>query len=557
MALPAPDSMWPPLAHKPAYDAYRTWSAWYSGDPDELRRVYGATSENSYTPRVRTGQYAGGWYGRISRWFWGSPVSDMHRDGRLHVPLAGDIASAAADLLFSEPPALNADQAKGEPERKAAMARYEQLIEDGLHPLLLEGAEVQSALGGVYLRAVIDEDVVQGKAFSTVVHADGALPTFRYGRLMGVTFWRQLSADGDVYLRLLEDHTLGPADAAGNRGNSRIDFALYEGRRDNIGKAVPLTTHPLAAELAPHLDEFSGHDTGIKRLTVSHIPAMRPNRQWRGRPGLEDLGRSDYAGAESILDGLDETLSSLMRDIRLAKGRLSVPEQFLRSAGPGQGAYFDPEREVYSALNMMVRAGDSAGQQITVSQFEIRTEQHLQTCDKLTYLALRHAGFAEQTFGETGDAAATATEVVARERRSFTSRDRKIMYWRPGAADHIETLMELEAAHFGGPDPVRPGLDFGDSVSEDPKALADTAYVLYQAKAASTDTLVRLVHPDWDDDQVAAEVQKILDDQAAMVTVTDPNTFDPGPDPNAAGDGQDSGGPPDGGNPPTNGGTDQ
>ncbi|MEU6669182.1 hypothetical protein [Streptomyces sp. NPDC046727] len=56
----------------------------------------------------------------------------------------------------------------------------------------------------------------------------------------------------------------------------------------------------------------------------------------------------------------------------------------------------------------------------------------------------------------------------------------------------------------------RPRVAFGDGVSEDPEAVAQTLSLLQQAQAVSTDTKVRALHPDWDDTAVQAEVDRVL-----------------------------------------------
>jgi uncharacterized NAD-dependent epimerase/dehydratase family protein len=63
-------------------------------------------------------------------------------------------------------------------------------------------------------------------------------------------------------------------------------------------------------------------------------------------------------------------------------------------------------------------------------------------------------------------------------------------------------------------------VEFEDSVQEDPLTLANTADVLRRAQAASTDTLVRMAHPEWDDTMVAAEVERIQ--QETGMAVEDP-----------------------------------
>src|SRR5690606_2252269 len=116
------------------------------------------------------------------------------------------------------------------------------------------------------------------------------------------------------------------------------------------------------------------------------------------------------------------------------------------------------------------------------------------------------------------DAAVTATEITARERRSMTTRGRKILRWRPALAQLVEALLAVDQHVFGGSIvPQRPTVEFDDSVQEDPLTLANTADVLRRAQAASTDTLVRMVHPEWDDTQVQEEVDRIQQEAGTAV----------------------------------------
>ncbi|MGW2587568.1 phage capsid protein [Streptomyces virginiae] len=65
--------------------------------------------------------------------------------------------------------------------------------------------------------------------------------------------------------------------------------------------------------------------------------------------------------------------------------------------------------------------------------------------------------------------------------------------------------------------PERPGIAFGGTVSEDPTALAQTLSLYQQAQAVSVDTKVRMLHPEWDEDAVQAEVSLILTETGAAV----------------------------------------
>ncbi|GIJ10740.1 phage portal protein [Micromonospora andamanensis] len=490
---------WPPPAHAPAYSAYRTWDAWYVGDPAELVKVY----TERPAAKVRPSQLAGGVVGMLSRFLWGTPPRAGQRDTRLHVPVPADLAATSAGLLFAEPPALACDNT-------AAQEAVDRLIEHGLYTVLRHGAEIGSTLGDVYLRPVIDRDVAADRAIATAVPADAAIPVIRWGRLLEVTFWSTVYESSGTVLRLLEHHDV-------INGAGRITYALHQGTDQELGRPIPLTEHPDVAHLAELLDETGSQPTGLDRLDVVRIPNAGPQRLWRKLGPLKYHGRSDMDGNEPLFDRIDEVWTSWMQDIRLGRGRITVPEYMLQSNGPGQGAVWDADREVYSAINAM--PGQQAGTGLTVSQFAIRTAEHKATLDELMQTAMRHAGLSAQTLGDEGDVAMTATEAQSRERQTFVSRGDRVTTWAPALAEYVELHLALERAHFAGPEEERPNVEFGDSITESPEQVARTVQLLDAATAVSVETKVRMVHPDWDDDQVREEVDKIRGDQPAPIEV--------------------------------------
>ncbi|MFB7908123.1 phage portal protein [Kitasatospora sp. NPDC056076] len=505
MPLPANNTAWPPI-DPVVRTSLADWSAWYSGDPDKLQLQY--LNRGIRQPVTRPSQLRGGMIGRFSRWWWGQPTPIGERRTKIHVPLAGDISRASADLLFSEPPKITVSTSD-------TQERIDNLVADGLHAALLEAGEVGSALGGSFLRVVWDTDI-RPRPWITAVAGDAAVPEFRYGVLTAVTFWTVIQCDGKSFIRHLERHERG-----------RILHGVYEGTVDNLGKAVPLTEYDATAPLAAQVDEQSAIPTGApNNLTAAYIPNMRPARSWRDIPTAAYWGQSDYQGVEALFDALDETYSSWMRDIRLAKGRIMLSGQYLTSSGPGQGASFDEDREVYAALNIPPTSDEG----ITVSQFAIRHVEHKATADALIEQAIRMAGYSAATFGEPDGQAMTATEVRARQARTLTTRGRKVLYTSPALADIIEALLAVEfGPQFNARDVVveRPTIEWQDSISESPQDLATTANLLNTAEAASTETRVRLINQDWDDERVEDEVQRILAEKG-MGPMADPATIGTG-----------------------------
>ncbi len=386
----------------------------------------------------------------------------------------------------------------------ANQAWLDELIDDGFHTRLLEAAEMCSALGGVYLRIVWDTSV-SDKPWVQPVPADVGVPAFSYDKLRAVTFWRVLEDNGTDVVRHLELHV---------PQQNQIIHGVYQGDQSDLGEIVPLSDFPATARVFNDLqgDTLNLPDLPFDASTVVYVPNIRPNKVWRDLgPQAWPLGRSDYWGVEPIMDNLDEAFSSWMRDIRLAKSRLIVPPEYLDNIGRGKGAVFEPERQVFSPLNMLHDNPGSAPS-ITENQFKIRWQEHKESCQEFAFRIVQEAGYSPQSFGDYAGGALTATEIEARERTSLMTRQKKIRYWRPCLQDIIYSLMCVSRQYFGmtAITPERPELVFPPVALPDVQVMAQTVASLAGAEAASKRTLVAMAHPEWDDEQISEEVQLIL-----------------------------------------------
>lgn len=501
MPLPLNGSAWPPPAHSKTAARMRNYDAWYAGDADRLVKVYGSAAAK--VPANHPAQYRGGFVGAVARMFWGAPTPVGEKRNKLHVPLPADIATASADMLFAKPPAITF----ADPGTAGRWEKLDDLLK--LRTRLHEAAEVASPLGGVYLRAGWD-DTVAGHPLLSAVHGDCGFPEFRWNRLAAVTFVRILDGapSGKVWRHLERHEMVRNLDGKGTHAVTL--HGLYLGTVDNLGQAHDLGRHDETRDLLPVVDR------GLPVLPVAYVPNMLPNRLDRG----SDIGRSDYEGPiVGLFDAADETLSSWMRDVRLAKARIMVPGQYLTSLGPGQGAAFDTDREAYESLNIPPTSTNAG---ITLQQFAIRVEEHSRTLRELRLMAVEAAGYSASTFGlDTATAAKTATEVTDRANRTLLTRDKKTAYWGEGVAHIASALLWIDRLVFNTPgiDPAEaPAVEWPPGASVDALKLAQTAQTLAAAEAVSTETKVRMVHPDWNDTRVGQEVMRILAEQGAANT---------------------------------------
>jgi A118 family predicted phage portal protein len=483
------------------------WSAWYSGDVDQLTAAYGATPIAQQLNRPA--QFSGGLRGVMGRVIWGNPIEQGSDDDRLHVPLASDLCAATAELLYSEPPTITTTNT-------AANDRVNEYIRDGLLTSMAGGVEIGAALGGRYVQAVIPAGGTRAR-FEQVAY-DGAWPVFTCGELRSVAFWWELGATqtGGMVWRHFESHDLDPT------GVGVIRHGLYRGTRDKVGQRMDLTAHPDLAELAAAFPD-GVVDTGTPGLDVVHIPGRQPQRLWRTKEIGKDLGRSVFQGVEGALSKLDDAYSSWMRDVDLGRSRLIVADWLLETGGkPGMGAMFDLDRRLITPLAMPRALGtDSASDPIRQIQFAIRVEEHRATCQELTEVILRAASFSANTFGEDENGnAQTATGVISKDSRSMRTRDAVLNNERPA----LETILRkaLSMDQKAGLGPVADDaltVEFTGGAQETPLQVAGTLQALRAAEAASDLTIVGMLHPDWTVEQVAEEVRLIREGAAARANL--------------------------------------
>ena len=453
------------LWYRTAY--YNSMSAMYSGDHAQLRAS-------------------------------GMPHTFWRRDRcncRVHVPVASDIAATSADLLFSKPPVFTVYHGDQDATETESQQRLTEMADSNLiYNKLLEAAETAAALGDVYLKLMWKEGA--DCPIFDVVQPDTAWPEYMQGDLRCVHFFTviNISRETNAYLRAYERYEPG-----------LITCALYKGTENDLGTRLPdseLEKYGLAPEIKAPIDE----------LLAVHIANIRPNRSFR----LSMMGRSDMDNLRDLCDALDESYSSWVRDIRLGKARTIVPVEYMRRApndildGVAQSASweFDPDIETYVAMDIDT---DKAGAGITMQQFEIRAEEHSRTCSDLLLQILNNAGYSPQTFGIGIEGSAeSGTALTIREKKSYTTRDKKRNYWKAPLEDILTRMMHLDAALGGGSHPDdRVDVEFGDSTNIDSQAIAQTVEILDRARSASLDTRLAMLHPDWTPDQRTDEAETI------------------------------------------------
>lgn len=455
---------------------YNSMGALYSGAHDELED----TAENGT--------------------FW----QRQNHKCRIHVPIAADIAATSANLLFSN--SVNATVYHGEDGEKESdqQKRFDEIAQyNALDSLLLEAAETAAAMGDAFLKIRWDKANLKCPIIASV-QPDSAWPEYHNGILTAVHFFVPLREDAKTskVVRLYELYTRG-----------KIQYEGYVGDALSLGAKMPVD----------ELREIGFEPEVIcpvKEMLAAHIPNMLPNHLWRS----SRHGRSDMDGLRDLCDALDEAYSSWARDVRLGKGRIIVPMDYLRRKPEAMGNAcgssgfweFDKDVETYVALDIDVdRAGANA---IQVEQFDIRADDHSKTCEAYVRQILSNAGYSPQTFGmDINGSQLSGTALSIREKKSTATRNKKKNYWRAPLEKMLTEIVHVDAAVYPGAgshaeDVVK--IAFADSTGTDINTTAATVQMLNAAQATSVEQKVNLLYPDWSDADKAAEVERIKRENA-------------------------------------------
>lgn len=526
------NSPWPPAPYEHVMAACAERQVWWEGDPDKLAQFYGGSQGDVVRSKNVTARARKAWAS-----FWGKQQTTGERPTRVHAPIAADIARIAAATLFADPPQILAPateqveqpepeapsidpltgiETQPKPVEPIVTTVRDQALQDAIdalsnnprtHAGYLEAAESASMLMGAYGRVVWDKNLFEDGPWIDWVDADRAIPEFAWDRLVAVTFWTELASDSpNVVWRHLQRYEKG-----------REYHSLHQGTRDKLGRAMELTAHPATEAIAARegLTE-NGFDIPTDFRHFMYAPNMGSNPAWRNDDNLRPLGRADLdTQVMRLMDEADKVWSSWMRDLDLGKARVFISRQLLTNGRNGDGAGFDLDQSIYSPVGDFINKGELSSV-MDAQQFSIRVEEHAATYEGLLRLIIARCGYSPLTFGLSDEVAQTATETDAKTRDTHTTRRAKILHW--SELDELHTAMlQINAKVFGGPE-VSEKLELKWPASkESPRVLAETANLLRQAQAASTKTLVELWHPDWDDEQVTAEVDLI--DGAATVDV--------------------------------------
>ncbi len=385
-----------------------------------------------------------------------------------------ELCRFSAALLFSTTPRVDSSTDKD------GLALLQQVNDFGA--FAVRGGVQVAREGRAGIRVIVDPDIHPRVPLLALVPEDNILWDIRHGSFYagGTVIIARKPTPGDkVTFRLFEEHTTG-----------LVRYYLYEGTDGELGKEVPLSKFPEFAHLPKE------RETGLDRPTL--VP-------WENVPGAE----SDLMGLGPLFDGVNEAESLL-----LSRARKSQPQTFVDRSMLDETGKLDLEGyKIVGGTRMRSPIGTNGMDLIKTVDPKVELTQHISYVNHMTQLMVTVAGYAPLTWGIEGQTASIQRAVSGyamklSQLRTLLTRSQKEHMALEAFGWSIATALCL----YDGSHVVSerlPSIQLGDGLPDDALDGAQQVLYLRQAVAASTESIVKTVHPTWNQAEVDEEVARI------------------------------------------------
>ena len=418
----------------------------------------------------------------------------------LVTPIPRMISRASANLLVGEPPEVGY-------ENERDQVRVDFIVDENDLPAELHrGAVIASSEGEAWGRVVVRPDVLDCPIVE-FVSREQVIPHFSGRFVMGATFITEWQEGTNDFFRLFEHY---------ERGAVRSE--LYRGTSNTLGVAYDLQAYPRTKGIAEVVL------TGIARPLVAFVPNSidaDPSR-----------GFSDYRGLEDRFMALNDATTIGQSNARLAgKKRALVDATYI-----GRDGRVPTGDDVFLKTSASATMGEG-GKPLEILEYDFDASAIVEWIDHLFDTSLLLAGVAPQTVGRSVDGGAVSgTALKLKAMHSLIESSGKGRFLTRGARQLISFAAQLDArptteGGFGrkwsSRDPGLPSVELADALPRDDMEAAQRLVMLTNANAISTEEKVRAVHPEWKQDQIDEEVERIESGQPSLEDPTQIETTRP------------------------------
>lgn len=398
------------------------------------------------------------------------------------LPVPRLITKVKTNLLFGRPPQIR-------PEKPADTGVLDDMVEaNALSSELRRGQAICSAEGEVWWKVRVDPEVL-GWPILEFCSRRHVLPKWAGRFLVGATFVSEyVEGSGGTVWRVLETHERG-----------LITTELYRGTTSILGERRALDSFEPTRGMEPEMATYG-------ELLCGWVPNVLERDPTRGM--------SDYVGVVLAFFALNEAATIGQGNVRLTgKKRLFVDGRYLNERGSLPGG-----DDVFRSDRTELIPGDNGG--IKAAEYTFESEHLTNWLEHVMDLALTFAGVSPASVGRTAnDSVRTGTAMKLKMSHTLMEAAGTGENWDRAMRVALRAMAILDSKEFrhGWSEPdALPSFIRSDGLPRDTVEEAQELQMLDAAGAVSTETKVRRIHPDWSDEQVDEEVQRIADDATAQ-----------------------------------------
>jgi hypothetical protein len=387
------------------------------------------------------------------------------------------ISRASANMLFGEPPAIH-------PTQDSDAENLDRILDDNqLTAEIHRAAVIASSEGEVWGRILVDPSVLDVPIVEFASRSQ-VIPHFVGRFVRGATFVTTWATTTTERLRLLESYEPGA-----------ITTRLFRGTTSSLGSQVGLDS------FGPTKGRTERVLTGIDHPLCAFIPNSIDADPTRGF--------SDYSGVEGRFLALNEAASVGASNLRLAGAkRALVDARYMTEDGrvlPGD--------DIFIRSTDLDQLGDNR-KPVELLEYSFEAGQVIAWIEHLIDSTLTFAGVSPQSVGRAIDGGAVSgTALRLKMAHSLMEAAGKGRYFDAGIKRLLRAAAVLDSrSTFGrkwAESDADPDVTRGDGLPRDDMEAAQWVAMLVGAESISVEERVRFLHPDWDDEKVTEEVDRL------------------------------------------------
>lgn len=317
------------------------------------------------------------------------------------------------------------------------------------------------------------------------------------------------------YKKKDQNYRLDEVYSTTENGDACIYYKLYKlNVVDNKEEEIPLSTIPETAYIDEEVKVFEG----IKGL----LAFAKPNKKSLMFTD-SDYGASDYEGAIDSFDAMDEAYSTIFKELRTNRTVRYIPKDMIPKTPDGRFILNDNFTDAYVQVESDIDQNSKS--EITFSIIPDKTESHKAKFLTALTTALNKAGLSPYAIGITGLESVNASAESQQERNKVTleTRKAKMEVWKPFIEEMLIKILQLndwmvrnklvdQPAYKDNNikwENIEVQVSFGDYIVETENNIITSVANQMSAGVISTETALKEIHPDWNDEQILEEVNRI------------------------------------------------